>query len=162
MPFDGREFSTSTTFVPPAPEFPQSSQTLWERVRVATQSFLPRLRALPPLRSFSPEPVLPNEVATVQLLTIARALIADEENWVQGRYETIDGRRCAVGALRVASRLMGVRTPPREATGMLLTVANGRGFNDIEKMNDRSTHAQVLSAFDEAISRAQTRQTPLS
>ena len=160
MPFDGREFSTSTNFAPPVAEFPQSSPTLWERVRIATQSFLPRLRTLPPLRSFSPEPALPNEVATVQLLTIARALIADEENWVQGRYETIDGRRCAVGALRVASRLMGVRTPPRDATGMLLTVANGRGFNDIEKMNDRSTHAQVLSAFDEAITRAQARQTP--
>jgi len=159
MPFDGREF-TGATFVPPAPEFPQSP-TLWDRVRVATQSFLPRLRALPTLRSFSPDPALPNEVATVQLLTIARALIADEENWVQGRYETIDGRRCAVGALRVASRLMGVRTPPRDATGMLLTVANGRGFNDIEKMNDRSTHAQVLSAFDEAITRAQVRQTTL-
>jgi hypothetical protein len=156
MPFDGREFPGATV-APPAPIFPQSP-TVWERVRVATKSFLPRLRTLPPLRSFSPEPAVPNEVATVQLLSIARALIADEENWVQGRYETIDGRRCAVGALRVASRLMGVRTPPRDATGLMLTVANGRGFNDIEKMNDRSTHAQVLTAFDEAISRAQARQ----
>jgi hypothetical protein len=42
-----------------------------------------------------------------------------------------------------------------------LAVANGRGFNDIEKMNDRSTHAQVLSAFDEAITRAQARQIAL-
>ncbi len=159
MPFDGREF-TGATIIPPAPASPQSP-TVWERVRVATKSFFPRLTALPPLRSFSPDPALPTEVATVQLLSIARALIADEENWVQGRYETIDGRRCAVGALRVASRLMGVRTPPRDATGMLLTVANGRGFNDIEKMNDRSTHAQVLTAFDEAITRAQARQTAL-
>ncbi len=159
MPFDGREF-TGATIVPPAPAVPQTP-TLWDRVRVATQSFLPRLRALPPLRSFSPDPAVPTEVATVQLLTIARALIADEENWVQGRYETIDGRRCAVGALRVASRLMGVRTPPRDATGVLLTVANGRGFNDIEKMNDRSTHAQVLSAFDEAITRANARNSAI-
>lgn len=159
MPFDGKEF-TGATILAPSPEGPQSP-SVWERVRVATKSFLPRLRALPTLRSFSPDPTLPSEVATVQLLTIARALIADEENWVQGRYETIDGRRCAVGALRVASRLMGVRTPPRDATGMLLTVANGRGFNDIEKMNDRSTHSQVLAAFDEAINRAQVRQTTL-
>ncbi|HET6183947.1 MAG TPA: hypothetical protein VFA03_10185 [Acetobacteraceae bacterium] len=159
MPFDGREFS-GTVIAPPAPTAP-SDPSLWERVRSATKSFLPRLKALPALRSFSPDPAVPNEVATVQLLTIARALIADEENWVQGRYETIDGRRCAVGALRVASRLMGVRTPPREATGMLLSVANGRGFNDIEKMNDRSTHAQVLSAFDEAIARAQARYIAL-
>ncbi len=136
------------------------SPSVWERVRVATKSFLPRLKTLP-LRSFSPDPAPQGEVGTVQLLTIARALIADEENWVQGRYETIDGRRCAVGALRVASRLMGVRTPPRDATGLLLTVANGRGFNDIEKMNDRSTHSQVLTAFDEAITRAHTRQITL-
>lgn len=154
MPFDGREFSGTVISPPRAPIAPGDA-SLWERVRSATKSFLPRLKA--PLRSFSPDPAVPAEVATVQLLTIARALIADEENWVQGRYETIDGRRCAVGALRVASRLMGVRTPPREATGMLLSVANGRGFNDIEKMNDRSTHAQVLSAFDEAINRAQAR-----
>ncbi len=159
MPFDGREFSGATIITPAPTAAP--SPGLWERVRVATKSFLPHLRALPPLRSFSPDTGVPTEVATVQLLTIARALIAEEENWVQGRYETIDGRRCAVGALRVASRLMGVRTPPRDATGMLLTVANGRGFNDIEKMNDRSTHGQVLTAFDEAISRAQARQNPL-
>ncbi len=80
---------------------------------------------------------------------------------MQGRYETIDGRRCAVGALRVASRLMGVRTPPRDASNLLLSVANGRGFNDIEKMNDRSTHGQVLGAFDEAITRASARQSAL-
>jgi hypothetical protein len=157
MPFDGREFS-GTTIVSPAPAVPQQP-SVWDRVRIATKSFLPRLRALPPIRTFSPDPGLPSEVATVQLLTIARALIADEENWVQGRYETIDGRRCAVGALRVASRLMGVRTPPREANNLLLSVANGRGFNDIEKMNDRSTHMQVLSAFDEAINRASARQS---
>lgn len=159
MPFDGREFS-GTVITPRAPVAP-ADPSVWERVRSVTKSFLPRLKALPPLRSFSPDPAVPTEVATVQLLTIARALIADEENWVQGRYETIDGRRCAVGALRVASRLMGVRTPPRDATGMLLSVANGRGFNDIEKMNDRSTHSQVLTAFDEAISRAQARHIAL-
>lgn len=160
MPFDGKDFS-GTVIAPPAPPAVPGEPSLWERVRSATKTFLPRLRALPPLRSFSPEPAMPGEVATVQLLTIARALIADEENWVQGRYETIDGRRCAVGALRVASRLMGVRTPPRDATGMLLSVANGRGFNDIEKMNDRSTHGQVLSAFDEAITRAHSRGAQL-
>ncbi len=156
MPFDGKEFTGAPLVQTPVvvPEAP----TVWERVRTATKSFLPRLKSLPPIRSFSPDPGLPAEVATVQLLTIARALIADEENWVQGRYETIDGRRCAVGALRVASRLMGVRTPPRDATNLLLSVATGRGFNDIEKMNDRSTHTQVLSAFDEAIGRAQARQ----
>ena len=157
MPFDGREF-TGTQLAQPPVSVPDSL-TVWERVRNATKSFLPRLKSLPPIRSFSPDPAMPTEIATVQLLTIARALIADEENWVQGRYETIDGRRCAVGALRVASRLMGVRSPPRDATNLLLSVATGRGFNDIEKMNDRSTHSQVLSAFDEAIARAHARQT---
>jgi hypothetical protein len=32
-------------------------------------------------------------------------------------------------------------------------VAVSRGFTDIEKMNDHSTHTQVISAFDEAIYR---------
>jgi hypothetical protein len=40
---------------------------------------------------------------------------------------------------------------------MLLEVANRRGFLNIEIMNDRSTHEQVLSAFEEAIATARQR-----
>jgi hypothetical protein len=40
------------------------------------------------------------------------------------------------------------------ANAVLLSVAMRRGFDSIEKMNDNSTHREVLSAFDEAIARA--------
>jgi len=53
-----------------------------------------------------------------------------------------------------AARLLNVRGQQSAATSYLLSVANGRGFNDIESMNDNSSHKQVLSAFDEAITRA--------
>jgi hypothetical protein len=84
-------------------------------------------------------------------------LIEDERHWIQRRYETLDGRRCAVGALRSATRLLALRSLNGEAHSLLLGVAVGRGFTDIEKMNDHSTHSQVLSAFDIAIARAQAR-----
>jgi hypothetical protein len=40
---------------------------------------------------------------------------------------------------------------------MLLAVAPERGFADVETMNDKSSHGQVLSAFGEAIARARLR-----
>ena len=43
--------------------------------------------------------------------------------------------------------------PHGEAVSSLLAVAMGRGFTDIETMNDHSTHKQVVSAFDEAMLR---------
>jgi hypothetical protein len=102
-------------------------------------------------------PGAPPETVTLQVLTLARALIEDERNWVQRRYETLGGRRCAVGALRSAARLLELRSPQRDAADLLLSVAMSRGYSDIEKMNDNSTHVQVLSAFDEAIVRARQR-----
>jgi hypothetical protein len=58
--------------------------------------------------------------------------------------------------LRAAARFTGsVRL--REAQIMLLAVARERGFADVETMNDKSSHGQVVSAFDEAIARAQLR-----
>jgi len=45
----------------------------------------------------------------------------------------------------------------RESHIMLLAVAPERGFADVETMNDKSSHGQVLSAFGEAIARARLR-----
>ena len=151
MPFDGKEF-------PGAPN--QSGTTggvamLWQRAKVFADKLSPRTRNLPAELRF---PVPPNspEDAPVRLLTMGRALIADEGSWVRHCYETIGGRRCAVGALRAAARFTGsVRL--REAQIVLLSVARERGFADVETMNDKSSHAQVVSAFDEAIARAQLR-----
>jgi hypothetical protein len=106
-----------------------------------------------------PYPGLPDTsgAATLQVLTLARTLVEDERHWIQRRYETLDGRRCAVGALRSATRLLGLRNANSEAHNLLLEVAVGRGFTDIEKMNDHSTHHQVVSAFDIAVARARSR-----
>ena len=107
-----------------------------------------------PLQAFQPIPASQPDAVTLQVLTVGRALIEDRKDWVQRRYETRDGRRCAVGALRGAARLMNLHGPQTGANTILLSVAMSRGFNDIESMNDNSSHRQVISAFDEAIARA--------
>ena len=150
MPFDGSEFiATPGRTSPPQPG-------LWALLRQTARRMRPGARGLP----LQFPGVLPSNspgATTVQVLGLARTLIEDERNWIQRRYETLDGRRCAVGALRSASRLLAVRCVNSEAHNLLLEVAVGRGFSDIEKMNDHSTHGQVVSAFDIAIARARAR-----
>jgi hypothetical protein len=149
MPFDGSMFTADK---PVASEARPKvySPGLWQRIGTALAVLVAPTRArefrlpLSPMRT-PPDPV--------EMLGVARDLIADERSWVQRRYETRDGRRCAVGALRNAARLMHGTAPHGEAVSNLLAVATSRGFNDIETMNDHSTHAQVISAFDEAIIR---------
>ena len=150
MPFDGSEFiATPVRTGAGQPGF-------WALVRQVAGRLRPSARTLP--AEF--EPGSPHEspaLATVQVLKLARTLIEDERHWIQRRYETLDGRRCAVGALRSAGRLLTARSLNIDAHNLLLEVAIGRGFTDIEKMNDHSTHGQIVSAFDVAIARAQAR-----
>ncbi len=146
MPFDGREFTAT-------PVGADSMRPgIWALFRRTAQRMRPSARALP-LES----PLTAPGAATAQVLSLARTLIEDERHWIQRRYETLDGRRCAVGALRSAARLLALRSLNGEAHNLLLEVAVERGFTDIEKMNDHSTHAQVVSAFDLAIARAPQR-----
>jgi hypothetical protein len=95
-----------------------------------------------------------SEVVAAQLLRSARAMIDREEMWVQGRYNARGGRHCAIGALRAAGRFYHSETL-RLAHALLHNVANSRGFDSVEKMNDASTHAQVLAAFNSAIASAE-------
>jgi len=143
MPFDGIGFVAT----------PDAS--IWSRLIGAAKSLLPSASPSPPKLLLPAQPVTP-DIQTVQILTIARALIEERKDWVQRRYETRDGRRCAVGALRGAARLLNLQGPQAGAHSALLSVAMGRGFSDIESMNDNSSHRQVLGAFDEAIARAAT------
>ncbi len=85
----------------------------------------------------------------ITLLRNARALIADEKDWIQGVYER-DGRRCAIGALMAASRKTD-RTTRRLANERLLRVAREVGYHSVESMNDSSSHKEVLAMFDAAI-----------
>ena len=144
MPFDGKNIGT---FDPAA--IVQQSTTFWGIRRLFRRLF-PNLRATPPFISPAPTP----EQTTLQVLQLARTLIENERHWIQRRNETLDGRRCAVGALRSAARLLDLRGQPNGPHNHLLAVAISRGFTDVEKMNDHSSHAQVLSAFDQAIARA--------
>ncbi len=142
MPFDGLHYLA-----------PAAKPSLWTRFTNFVTGVPPVSKSVP-AHLFQPVPATQPDALTVQVLTIGRALIEDRKDWVQRRYETRDGRRCAVGALRGAARLLNVGSPQTGANAVLLSVAMSRGFNDIESMNDNSTHRQVLSAFDEAIARA--------
>ena len=145
MPFDGLNFTATPAATAKLPVLTRLSHFIFGAPPVA-KSF--------PLHAFTPIPAGQPDAVTLQVLTIGRALIEDRKDWVQRRYETRDGRRCAVGALRGAARLMNLSGPQTGANTILLSVAMGRGFNDIESMNDNSSHRQVISAFDEAIARA--------
>ncbi len=151
MPFDGTAFVAAPPVaggIPPEP----GNIGRWQRLRTTVARLLQPAR----LRGFDlPMPQAPTREAghALQTLALARSLIADEQAWVQRRYETRDGRRCAVGALRGAARLMHNAVPHGDAVSSLLAVAMSRGFTDIETMNDHSTHTQVVRAFDEAMIR---------
>ena len=142
MPFDGLTYLA-----------PSAKASLWTRLSNFVMGVPPVAKSVTPYL-FQPVPATEPDALTLQVLTIGRALIEDRKDWVQRRYETRDGRRCAVGALRGAARLLNIPSPQTGANAVLLSVAMSRGFNDIESMNDNSTHRQVLSAFDEAITRA--------
>ncbi len=142
MPFDGLGYLTT-----------QPKVSIWTRMSHFVLGIPPVAKSVPAYM-FQPVPATHPDAVTVQILTIGRALIEDRKDWVQRRYETRDGRRCAVGALRGAARLLSLHGPQTAANTILLSVAMNRGFNDIESMNDNSTHRQVISAFDEAINRA--------
>jgi len=142
MPFDGLGYVNTT-----------AKPSMWTRLMQFALGAPPISKTIP-LDAFHPVPSAEPDAVTVQVLEIGRALIEDRKDWVQRRYETRDGRRCAVGALRGASRLLNLHGPQTGANTMLLSVAMSRGFNDVESMNDNSSHRQVISAFDEAITRA--------
>jgi len=150
MPFDGSELIATpfrTGAIQPG---------VWGLLQRAISRMRPGARALP-LEFPAAFPTDTPGLVTSQVLRLARTLIEDERQWIQRRYETLDGRRCAVGALRSAGRLLALRSLNKEAHNLLLEVAVGRGFTDIERMNDYSTHGQVVSAFGAAIARAETR-----
>lgn len=157
MPFDGTEFRVAPVTQPALPV--PDSHGLWARVCTATAGFVSRAKAIP-VWSFSPgDPVVPSEVSAVHLLRAGRALIELEDRWVQGRYETVRGRRCAMGALQAAARVLRDPRAFEEAKDLLRAEAVLRGYSHVEKMNDRSSHAQILAAFDAAIAKAEARSS---
>lgn len=142
MPYDGSKFFEDKSTL-------KLSKTPTARLRGLAGVVMLKVFGLAPQSFYEYRPIrgVPLEL---QVLNIARAAICHESNWVQRRYETLNGRRCAVGALRYATKYLGLKHTPEGAHNALMAVALSRGFQGIEKMNDNSTHAEVISAFDEA------------
>lgn len=100
------------------------------------------------------------EKTVLQVLTEARALIADPERWWDG---TLSGARsenhCAVQAV---CAVVGKKTD----RGLYVDVCDGLAsqfggtHQNLPKFNDTHTHAEVLALFDTAIEseRAKSRQ----
>jgi hypothetical protein len=103
-------------------------------------------------------PAVPGDVCLLRVLEEARGLIERREDWVQGRYETFGGERCAIGAVRAAAGLLGYRPAGAAAQALLAAIALERGYRSVEALNDHSPHAHVLAAFDAAIARARHAQ----
>lgn len=152
MPFDGSELPPSLTAQPELPTHYRRSS-----LRAALHALLrPAHRARSRVGG---DQILPEEMRVVQLLSAAEALIEVENKWTQGRYQTFGGRRCAMGALRAAARSTRDPRAFEGAKKLLAAEAISRGYTHVEKMNDCSTHAQVLSAFDAAIAKARILAT---
>ena len=148
MPFDGTEFRLPATAVP-TPWAAIFGRQAWRLARRCVVAGMGGLAVL-----FGGRPVARPEPWPAELLRMARALIEDEARWTQRFYETRDRRYCAVGALRAVARHRARLRTFEHADRVLQQVARQHGFRDMEHMNDGSTHAAVLAAFDAAIAAA--------
>jgi hypothetical protein len=152
MPFDGT-YQVSL----PKSEAMSGPRSTWYALRSAVAALLAPARAFGLLPAVPADPGIPPELGALHLLRSARALIELEDRWVQGRYKTARGRRCAVGALQAATAFV---TDPRafqQAKELLREEALRRGYSHIETMNDETSHGVVMAAFDSAIVRAEVR-----
>jgi hypothetical protein len=149
MPFDGADFlQFRLPDSPPASAAPTfvwfghwRSLFAWRRETGKTFEPIPAQRAL----------------ATLRVLSDAKGLIAAPEHWIQRQYEAPGDRYCAVGAIRLAGYRLHDSAALSAAHELLLTVARERGFRSVQRMNDRSTHDEVMAAFDEAMAAARRR-----
>lgn len=93
-------------------------------------------------------------VTTKEVLTQARALIANEKDWCQGTAENMSGQRCAIGAIRVATTgSAGVQNQDTVRAREWLREVIGQS---ISGYNDSRSHECVISAFDLAIEKCET------
>jgi hypothetical protein len=149
MPFDG------TYFPAPTPSdtglFP-----IWSRhgCRLWFEARLRRGKRGAPSLLRAPLPA-DRDLAVAGLLREAREMIEDPENWTRRTYRSFGGQRCAVGALRAAAKRLNDPSLAWSAHALLIGVARSRGFTNVETMNDRSSHAAVIAAFDQAIRTAE-------
>lgn len=160
MPFDGSAFSPLPGQTVGSSEVgeTQAARHGWLK-RLA--SFLSAERWTADIQAFVPvsRPAT-GDLTVGTVLTLARALIDHEDRWIKGHYATLDGRHCAVGAVRAAALRLDARRQGRNAQDHLRELARAQGFRSIEQMNDHSTHAEVIGLFDRAIETADRRTPP--
>jgi len=149
MPFDGTYFPATTPY--DTGLFP-----LWSR-HGCRLWFHTRRRGKKPAAPTMLRAPAPAErgLAVADLLRDAREMIADPKDWTRRTYRSFGGQRCAVGALRAAAKRLNDPSIAWSAHALLIDVARSRGFTNVETMNDRSSHAAVMAAFDQAIRTAE-------
>lgn len=98
-----------------------------------------------------------------ELLTKAKALIADPKHWTQGWYakdakghSTVPSTPnavcwCSVGAIDKVAREENTYSPKLEAAKYLTKVSAECGYSGIPDFNDSSSHETVMKAWDKAI-----------
>lgn len=107
-----------------------------------------------------------------EVLQRARELIADENNWCQGVYalnrhgrivnveDRFAVRFCMNGALARAAGLSINEVEKGEIMRHLRPFLNGNNLHFAHRFNDTHAHAEVLAAFDKAISSLHERESP--
>lgn len=75
-------------------------------------------------------------------------LLSDERRWCKKQLQTLDGRRCIVGAMRAADATYELRAPILRA----IEQVTGRNHFRIEMFNDHplTTHAVVVQVLHRA------------
>ena len=154
MPFDGRYFPAPTPYDTGLfPVWSRHGCRLWFGAR------LRRKKTATPDALLAPSQT-ERDLAVADLLRDAKELINGPKEWTRRTYRSFGGQRCAVGALRAAAKRVNDPAIAWSAHALLIDVARSRGFTNVETMNDRSSHAAVLAAFDQAIRAAERTASP--
>lgn len=97
------------------------------------------------------------EMKTSEVLTKAKALIENPENWIQGDYSSKSGTCfCSFGAVAKVLNVCNFSSHvDHHAFALKEVVQDSEKFEtpseNFAAYNDRSTHAEVMEAFDKAI-----------
>lgn len=149
MPFDGTYFPATTPYDTGLfPLWSRHGCRLWFQARVRGK------KPAAPTALRAPTPA-ERGLVVADVLRDAKEMISDPKDWTRRTYRSFGGQRCAVGALRAATKRLDDPTIAWSAHALLIDVARSRGFTNVETMNDRSSHAAVMAAFDQAIRSAE-------